>query len=352
MSAESYSFTPGNRTGLSVSIENLESAHVEPRWQQELRDAVRDLAELARLLDLPVETLARGRPGREAFPLLVPRGFIRRMRQRDPNDPLLLQILPTAAETVAHAGFTSDPLAEQGLARHGGILKYPGRALLITTAACPVHCRYCFRHEFPYAEQTAVGPDFAAALASIRAAADIREIILSGGDPLSLSNSRLARLISAIEALPNVRTLRIHTRFPIVLPSRIDTGLLHLLQQTRLNTVIVVHANHPAEIDESVSAAAAKLKECTNLLLNQSVLLRGINDNVGTLIRLSERLLECGITPYYLHLLDRVSGTQHFEIEETLAAHLIKDMRSRAPGYLIPRLVRDQAGELSKTSIQ
>jgi EF-P beta-lysylation protein EpmB len=274
------------------------------------------------------------------------------MRQRDPNDPLLLQILPTAAETVVYAGFTSDPLAEQGLARHGGILKYPGRALLITTAACPVHCRYCFRREFPYAEQTAVGPEFPAALAAIRAATDIREIILSGGDPLSLSNSRLARLIGAIEALPNVRTLRIHTRFPIVLPSRVDPGLLDLLQQTRLNTVIVVHANHPAEIDESVIAAAAKLKGCTDLLLNQSVLLHGINDNVATLIRLSERLLECGITPYYLHLLDRVSGTQHFDIEVNAAAQLIDDMRSRAPGYLIPRLVRDQAGELSKTPIQ
>lgn len=337
---------------MNVSIENLESANTVSGWQQELRDAVRDLAELAQLLELSPQTLAKGNPGLQAFPLLVPRGFIGRMQKRDLLDPLLLQVLPVAAENVAHAGFTGDPLAEQKLARHGSILKYPGRALLITTGACPVHCRYCFRREFPYAEQTATGSDFRAALESIRAADDIREIILSGGDPLSLSNARLKRLIVDIEALPNIRTLRIHTRFPIVLPSRIDAGLIAVLQATRLNTVIVVHTNHPAEIDDSVLAAAAKLKGCTDLLLNQSVLLRGINDNVDTLIRLSERLLECGITPYYLHLLDRVSGTRHFDVEANIAIALITAMRTQAPGYFVPRLVRDEPGELSKTPIQ
>jgi EF-P beta-lysylation protein EpmB len=310
---------------------------------------VRDPAELARMLDLPEASLSIPEGAADSFPLLVPREFVARMRRGDPNDPLLLQILPSPAEAVADPRFGPDPLAEQALASNGCIQKYPGRLLLVTTGACPLHCRYCFRREFPYSEQTAARGEFAAALALIASEPTVSEVILSGGDPLCLSNERLERLLGSLEQLPNLRAVRIHTRFPIVLPTRVDAGLMQVLSTTRLNTVVIVHVNHPREIDAGVVAAAARLRRSTKLLLNQSVLLRGINDSVPTLIELSETLVGAGITPYYLHLLDRVTGTAHFEVHEQRAIELIESMRRQAPGYLVPRLVRDRTGELSKT---
>jgi EF-P beta-lysylation protein EpmB len=288
-------------------------------------------------------------PAPTPFPLLVPREFVARMRKADPRDPLLLQVLPTVAETATPPGFGPDPLGEQALAQHGCIQKYPGRALLVTTGACPVHCRYCFRREFPYPLQTAARNDFEPALDAIRQARGISEVILSGGDPLCLGNPRLARLVRAIEAEPAIRTLRIHTRFPIVIPARVDPGLLDILRSSRLDIVVVLHCNHPAEIDAEVCRAAADLRGAAKLLLNQAVLLKGVNDAVDVLLKLGERLVSAGITPYYLHLLDRVSGTAHFEVDELRAVELIDQLRHRAPGYLVPRLVRDRAGELSKT---
>jgi EF-P beta-lysylation protein EpmB len=320
-------------------------------WQQQLREAIRDVGELERMLELPAGSLGTGGRTPFGFPMLVPRSFIDRMRKGDALDPLLRQVLPVEAERTATPGFGGDPLTEQQIAHNGTISKYPGRALLITTGACPVHCRYCFRREFPYAQQTASRVDWQPALEGIRSAPGVREIVLSGGDPLSLSNDRLRRLIAHIESIPKISTVRIHTRFPIVLPARIDEELTEILAATRLNTVVVVHANHPAEIDNSVAAAARELKNCTGYLLNQSVLLRGINDNAEILIRLSERLQECGITPYYLHMLDRVAGSAHFEVDEATAISLVADMRRQVSGYLVPTLVRDRAGELSKTPI-
>lgn len=314
-----------------------------------MRDAVRDLAELERQLELPAGSLGDERGQRTDFPLLVPKSFIARMRRRDPTDPLLLQVLPVPEEDLDQSGFSSDPLAERGLAVNGSLLKYPGRALLITTGACPVHCRYCFRREFPYAGQTAARDDWEPALETIRSTPGIREVILSGGDPLSLSNERLGRLILRLEALPGVETLRIHTRFPVVLPARVDQTLLEILDAISLDTVVVLHANHPAEIDDSVARAAQALKRSSNYLLNQSVLLRGVNDDVQTLIELGERLRGAGVVPYYLHLLDRVSGAARFEVPEEEARLLVAQLRRRAPGYLVPALVRDVPGELSKT---
>ena len=348
MSAASYPFAPRIRTALSATLEKFEPP--EPDWRALLRDAVRDPAELARLLDLPLEALGPAADS-ERFPLLVPRGFVARMRPRDPDDPLLRQVLPTGLEALAVPGFGADPVAEQALSREGIIRKYPGRALLITTAACPVHCRYCFRREFPYAEQTAARASAEPALAALAAMPDVHEVILSGGDPLSLDNSRLGRLIDGIAALPAVQTLRLHTRFPVVLPERVDRGLVELLSATRLETVVVLHANHPAEIDAAVAAAADRLKPVTTALLNQSVLLAGINDDVATLALLSERLLASGILPYYLHLLDRVAGAAHFEVPEDRAVALIESLRKRVSGYLVPKLVRERPGELSKTAI-
>lgn len=319
-----------------------------PSWQAELKRAVRDPAELLELLELAPEAL--GPAARTAFPLLVPRGFVARMRKGDPHDPLLKQVWPLAAELTPVAGYSSDPVREQGLGAHGVLRKYSGRALLIASGACPLHCRYCFRREFPYAAQLAARADWSAAIAELRAAEDVREAILSGGDPLSLSNRRLAELVARL-ADTAVTTLRIHTRFPIALPERVDTGLLRILTGTRLATVLVVHTNHANELDAHVERALAALKPALSALLNQSVLLRGVNDEACALAALSERLFACGVLPYYLHLLDPVAGAAHFDVDLRAATELIAALRARLPGYLVPRLVRETPGELSKTLI-
>jgi len=320
-------------------------------WRESLRHAVRDTEELARLLELPAGSLP-GTDKTDSFPLLVPREFVSRMRKGDRDDPLLAQILPTPSEDISAPGFDADPLAEQQLVQDGCLQKYPGRALLITTGACPVHCRYCFRREFPYSAQTAARQQWQPALATLAGKTNIREIILSGGDPLSLGNRQLKNLLRQIESsLPQLTTLRIHTRFPVVLPSRIDIGLIDLLNSAPFDVVVVLHINHPAEIDHSVALAAASLKGATNGLLNQAVLLRGINDDAATLIELGQRLLGIGVLPYYLHLLDRVSGSAHFEVDEQAALKLIDSVRNQAPGYLVPKLVRERAGELCKSPV-
>ena len=319
-----------------------------PSWQTALQTAVRDPAELLRLLDLPPAAL--GAPANVSFPLLVPRGFVARMRKGDPRDPLLLQVWPHAAELTPVAGFTADPVREQRLAAAGLIQKYPGRVLLIASGACPLHCRYCFRREFPYSSQLAARADWSAALAELRNVPDAREAILSGGDPLSLSNRRLGELIARLEDTA-ITTVRIHTRFPIAIPERVDAGLLRVLRGTRLDTVLVVHANHANELDVEVERALRALHGGLTALLNQSVLLRGVNDAVDVLAALSERLFACGALPYYLHLLDPVAGAAHFDVDDRTATRLIAELRARVPGYLVPRLVREVPGELSKTPI-
>jgi EF-P beta-lysylation protein EpmB len=319
-----------------------------PSWQAALRAAVRDPAELAQLLELPEAAL--GLPAATGFPLLVPRGFVARMRKGDPSDPLLRQVWPHAAELTAAEGYSGDPVREQGLAAAGVIRKYPGRVLLIASGACPLHCRYCFRREFPYSAQLAGRADWSAALAALRDLGGATEAILSGGDPLSLSNRRLRELF-ALLAAAGVTTVRLHTRFPIALPERVDDGLLTVLGGTSLKTVVVVHSNHANELDDSVARALETLKHQLTALLNQSVLLAGVNDDTPTLARLSERLFACGVLPYYLHLLDRVAGAAHFDVDESKAKRLIAELRGRLPGYLVPRLVREIPGELSKTVV-
>jgi EF-P beta-lysylation protein EpmB len=318
-----------------------------PSWQAELKNAVRDAAELEQLLQLPRGAL--GLPADTSFPLLVPRGFVARMRKGDPNDPLLRQVWPAAAELTAAPGFSADPVREQGLAAHGLIQKYAGRALLIASGACPLHCRYCFRREFPYSAQLAARADWGPALAALRDV-DAKEAILSGGDPLSLSNRRLGELLARI-ADTAVTTVRIHTRFPIAIPERVDGDLLRVLRATRLETVVVVHTNHANELDAGVERALAALRPEITALLNQSVLLKGVNDEAETLAALSERLFACGVLPYYLHLLDRVAGAAHFDVDEARGQELVAALRARLPGYLVPRLVRETPGELSKTVV-
>ena len=309
---------------------------------------MRDASELARLLDLPLAAL--GALADAKFPLLVPHGFVARMRRGDPNDPLLKQILPAPAELSRVEGFTADPVREQGLAANGLIRKYAGRALLIASGTCPVHCRYCFRREFPYQAQLAARDGWEPAIAELRGDTDIGEVILSGGDPLSLSNRRLGELLAKLSDTA-ATTVRIHTRFPIVIPERIDTDLVGLFDATRLRVVVVVHTNHPNELDASVAAALSTLRPHVAALLNQAVLLAGINDDASTLAALSERLFDCGVLPYYLHALDPVAGAAHFDVTERRGADLVRELRARLPGYLVPRFVREIPGELSKTPI-
>ena len=322
------------------------------RWQETLREAATDPAGL--LEDLGLDPALNG-PALEAaarFPLKVPGPFLDRIVRGDAADPLLRQVLPVAAELEDTTGYMADPVGDLASAEAPGVLhKYAGRALLIATGSCAIHCRYCFRREFPYGEHIASGGRFREALARIDADPSIEEVILSGGDPLSLSNARLTELGAGIEAIAHVRRLRIHTRHPVVLPQRVDEGLLGWLDRLRLPVVMVIHANHAREIDREVQEALAALANRRAMLLNQSVLLRGVNDSLDALQALSERLAEVRVLPYYLHLLDRVRGAAHFEVSEARGRELVEGLRSRLPGYLVPRLVREVPGERSKTPV-
>jgi EF-P beta-lysylation protein EpmB len=319
-----------------------------PDWRQSLREAVTDPRELLALLGLP--HLAGRLPADDAgFRLKVPHAFVARMRHGDPDDPLLRQVLPQLAECDEAPGFGDDAVGDlAAMAGHGVLHKYEGRALLIAAGSCAVNCRYCFRRHFPYAEELAAAHAWQEAVTCLAADSSIREVILSGGDPLVLSTQKLTNLTDALRDLPHVIRLRIHSRLPVVLPERIDAELCAWLATLPLQRVMVIHANHPNELDASVGAACARLRDAGATILNQSVLLRGVNDDAGVLAGLSERLFALGVLPYYLHQLDRVRGTAHFEVTDARARDLVDALRDRLPGYLVPRLVREVPGELAK----
>ncbi|MEN5061118.1 EF-P beta-lysylation protein EpmB [Luteimonas sp. TWI1416] len=322
------------------------------RWQQLWRDAVRDPRELLDLLGLQPQALGLSPEAAAQFPLRVPRGFVARMRPGDPSDPLLRQVLPLDAELRPAPGFGLDAVGDGAAkAGHGVIQKYAGRALLVATGSCAVHCRYCFRRHFPYAEETAAAGGWGAALAAIRDDASIEEVLLSGGDPLSLSTAKLVELTDALRGIPHVRRLRIHTRLPIVLPERVDAELTDWLSALPWPLVIVVHANHANEFDSDVDTAMRRLRATGAVLLNQAVLLKGVNDRVETLAALAERGLDAGVLPYYLHQLDRVAGAAHFEVDDATALALHAALVARQSGYLVPRLVREVAGDTSKRAL-
>jgi len=321
-------------------------------WRRELAEAVTDPAELLRILALDPALLPAARRAAARFGLRVPRAYVARMRPGDARDPLLLQVLPLAAELEPHRGFGPDPVGDLAALQAPGVLtKYRGRALLMTTGACAVHCRYCFRREFPYQAGALTPARLAAAVASLAATPDLEEVILSGGDPFALPTARLARITGALRALPGLRRLRIHTRTPVVLPSRVDGPLLGWLAGMPWKTVIVLHVNHPRELSDEVCAAAAALAAQGVTLLNQSVLLAGVNDDEDTLAALSVRLFEAGVLPYYLHLLDRVAGAAHFDVPVQQAAKLHAGLLNRLPGYLVPKLVRESSGAASKLPV-
>ena len=322
-----------------------------PDWRQSLRDAVTDPRELLELVGLP--QLADALPAGDAgFALKVPRGFIARMRPGDPRDPLLLQVLPQLAELENAPGFTDDAVGDlDAVQAHGVLHKYEGRALLIAAGSCAVNCRYCFRRHFPYAEELAATHAWREAVDCLAGDDSIREVILSGGDPLVLSTQKLTDLTDALRGVPHVLRLRIHSRLPVVLPERVDDAFCAWLSALPLQRVVVLHANHPNELDAGVEAACTRLRGAGATLLNQSVLLRGVNDDATALAELSERLFACGVLPYYLHQLDRVRGTAHFEVPDARARELVEALRIRLPGYLVPRLVRELPGEGAKTPV-
>jgi len=323
---------------------------IPPHWQAELARGFRDPGQLLAALGLTGQDCGLPRTGATAFPLRVPRGFVARMRPGDPRDPLLLQVLPTAAEDLKTPGFVSDPVGDLASARAPGLLqKYSGRALLVTTGACAIHCRYCFRREYPYGEQSAAAGHLDRAIEAIAGDHSLEEVILSGGDPLVLAESRLESVLNALDDMAHIRRIRLHTRVPIVLPERVDARLLALLGGLRTRVVVVVHANHARELDQPVTAALRALGSVTGTVLNQSVLLRGVNDSPEAISDLSRALFEAGVIPYYLHQLDPVSGAAHFAVADTDALRLMSVVARTLPGYLVPKLVRETAGEPAKT---
>lgn len=316
-------------------------------WQNQMRSAFRNPGDLLEHLGLKHLTPA----GLAGFPMLAPRSFVERIVHGDPQDALLLQVLPQLQETEEHAGFVRDPLGEtnsdQAFIKSPGLIqKYQGRALMITTPACAINCRYCFRRHFPYQQHRPRDRDLA--LAFLRQDASISEIILSGGDPLLMQDSELALLLASLAQIEHIKRIRIHTRLPIVVPQRITFELMQTLAESPAKVVVVIHSNHHQELNAETRNALDCLGQSGATLLNQSVLLRGINDNVNDLVLLSERLFEQGVLPYYLHLPDKVANTAHFYVDTDRGQALYGGMKSRLPGYLLPRLVREVAGDIAK----
>jgi len=319
-------------------------------WQDEMRMAVTTPEELWSILDLPNKDIQAAQKACTLFPLKVTRSFIQRMQKGNINDPLLRQVIPLEAETFSDPNFTLDPVADlKNNPIEGIVHKYHGRALLIATGACGVHCRYCFRRHFPYAQQTASKKQWQSALSYLQNDASIHEVILSGGDPLTLSNAKLSELFTELDHISHIKTIRIHTRQLIVLPNRADEGFLDFLKKSKKNIVFVMHINHANEINGSIEDISLKLRKLNIHLLNQSVLLNGVNDSVESLVNLSHALFRVGILPYYLNVLDQVAGASHFSVPLEKCKSLHNSIKARLPGYLVPKLVQDLAKKDSKT---
>jgi len=322
-------------------------------WQQQLAQAITEPDQLISALHLNAEDFANyvdNAGAIEQFSLKVPQAYVNKMQINHPQDPLLLQVMSQSREMFNVEGYNTDPVGDLNASKAPGLLhKYHGRVLLITTGACAVHCRYCFRRHFPYSEQQAGREQWVQAIRYIQNDISIKEVILSGGDPLVLSDSRLDDLITQLENIPHLTRLRIHSRLPVVLPDRITSALVNRLATSRFNVCMVIHANHANEITPPEIAALNRLKQAGVHLLNQAVLLSNINHQIEDQVNLSEALYTAGVLPYYLHLLDPVAGAAHFNVNLADALSLINQMQARLPGFLVPRLVREIAGETSKT---
>ena len=320
----------------------------DSNWQKVLASGFGSSSELLSFLNIPVNLA--GVIAEQQFKTRVPRGFVGRMQPGDPRDPLLLQVLAQEIELQESPGFVTDPLEELLVNPIPGLIhKYPGRVLLTLTGTCAIHCRYCFRRHFPYQDNNPGLKGWHAALEYIANDISLREVIFSGGDPLLANDRLLGSVLERIEAISHVKTVRFHTRIPIVLPERIDQSFLHLMQQCKLQKVMVLHSNHAQELDMSVQFACRALADVGFVMLNQSVLLQGINAQAQILADLSERLFTCGVLPYYLHLVDKVQGASHFDVSHAHALTIFQELQALLPGYLVPRLAREHAGKKHKT---
>ena len=314
-------------------------------WHDSLAEAIRDPDQLLERLRLPESLREAANRAAQQFAVMVPQSYLSRMRLGDPHDPLLRQVLPLSDELLEVTGFVEDAVGDHEARAVPGLLqKYAGRVLLVTTGACAVHCRYCFRRHYPYGDEPRRLDDWEPALDAIAADETVHEVLLSGGDPLMLTDRRLGELIVRLEAIPHLRRLRLHSRLPIVLPNRIAPELTDLLTGSRLTPIMVVHANHPREVADDCAEALRTLVRSGITTLNQAVLLRGVNDSAETLADLCERLIDVGVIPYYLHQLDRVRGAAHFEVDEARGREIIAELRQRLPGYAVPEYVREEAG--------
>ncbi len=322
-------------------------------WQTALSQAIQDPQELLALLELDPSLLAAAKSAANLFPLKVPRGFAARMQKGNVNDPLLKQVLPLGAELLDVAGYQQDPLQESDVNPIPGLLhKYQSRVLLTFVGTCGINCRYCFRRHFPYGDNNPGTDGWDRALDYIAKDSSITEVILSGGDPLVANDKSLWALSEKLNDIPHVKRLRIHSRMPIVLPERITADFLHWMGQLKQKPVLVTHCNHPQEISPAVEQAMQALSDVGTVLLNQTVLLKGVNDNVDTLVDLSEALFAAGIQPYYLHLLDKVQGAAHFDLPEEEAKNLHWGLNQRLSGYLVPKLVYEKAGAPAKLPVE
>ncbi|MCC5796693.1 MAG: EF-P beta-lysylation protein EpmB [Methylophaga sp.] len=319
-------------------------------WQQLLAESITSAEELLQRLGLQTQLQTLDPLRLKKFPVKVTASYMSKMRYGDARDPLLLQVFPLIDEAYEAEGFVADPVGDHQAVRQAGMLqKYQGRALLLTTGACAIHCRYCFRRHFPYSSSNPLASQWQQTLETLAADSSIKEVILSGGDPLVLSDQKLSSIIADLSEIKHIERLRIHSRLPLVLPERITEHLCCSLSESRLNVIMVIHANHANEFDEATAKALSALQQAGCQLLNQTVLLRGINDSADALCQLSEQLSACGVLPYYLHLLDPVAGASHFDVPQDQGEALITTMRQRLSGYLVPRLVREIAGQPSKT---
>jgi len=320
-------------------------------WKKELANVVTDPKILLEMLDIDPKTYQEHFSARELFPVRVPRPFINLMEKGNIADPLLQQVMPLKSEFTLSENYFTDPLEEHDTVAEGLLHKYKHRVLMIVKAGCAINCRYCFRRHFPYVDNSPNKARWKSALTYIAEHTEINEVIFSGGDPLMASDEHLLWLMTALEQIPHVKRLRIHSRLPVVIPQRITKTLVDGLTKTRLKSTIVFHINHPNEIDDVFKQAIEPLLNARIPLFNQSVLLKGVNDNAQVLISLSEILFDSGIQPYYLHMFDPVQGAAHFDVEESQAIKIVKEVMAILPGFLMPKLVREISGETNKTPI-
>jgi EF-P beta-lysylation protein EpmB len=321
-------------------------------WQRQLSGAITSVDELWALLELPAGDLTAAREAARQFPLKIPRGFVAKMERGNPADPLLRQVLAHGDELLDVPGYVTDPLGENAANPLPGVLhKYASRVLVVAGSACAVHCRYCFRRHFPYGDNGFPQSRLEELVAYLAAHPEVNEVIFSGGDPLVTSNQRISQWLVRLGQLPGVRRVRFHSRTPVVIPERLDEGLLDAFVTSSLPVILVLHANHPREIDSRLTDALAPFRRGGVTLLNQSVLLAGVNDDTDVLAELSEALFSAGVLPYYLHVPDRVTGAAHFDRGDETAVAIYRELMGRLPGFLLPRLAREVPGESSKRLI-